>query len=342
MFALCRRLAMGLWAVAAGFFASAHAATRTPAVSYTETARIDDRHLPQGQPWSPDGRQLAVAGSTNLALWDAAQPAAPPRVILDAEVLEVRWSPDGTWLCCRVRVMNGTRGGAVRFQFVPAAGGDAEYRIPNAGIGNWTWADDGKLYYWDAQTGVRKELAAPRRWLATQPQLPAVPRPELVFGVSTDRRHPRARPLRFQPGAAPVESLVDSLFQLRAVRPWCRVQLPGSTGWNWIVTAQDGGPGETIVVNERGGRLLALQPEGEPPLQFVSASTDGRVVAGERCAAADTARACARIWTGSLDPHSFTSMTWDGRNPCVDPQGRWIAFDGKAPRAVHVMQRRAP
>lgn len=333
---------MGLSVVATGFSAAAHAVTNTSAAAYTEAARIEDRHLPQGQPWSPAGKQLAVAGSRSLALWDAAQVEAPPRVILDAEVLEVRWSPDGTWLCCRVRVMNGTRGGAVRFQFVPAAGGDAEYRIPNAGIGNWTWADDGKLYYWDAQTGVRKELATPSRWLATQPQLPAMPRPELIFGVSTDRRHPRARPLLFQPGAAPTESLVDSLFKRRAVRPWSRVQQPASTDLGWIVTVQDGGPGETMVVNARGGRLCALQPEGEPALQFVSASTDGKVVAGERCAAADTARACARIWVGSLDAHSFTAMTWDGRNPCVDPQGRWIAFDGKATRAVHVMQRRAP
>lgn len=305
---------------------------------FATAAEIPGRWLPAGAPWSPDGLLLAVVDATGLALWDATHPTAAPRVILDAAVLEVRWSPDGTWLCCRVRVMNATRGGAIRFQFVPAAGGEAEYRVPNAGIGNWTWADDGKVYYWNAQTGVRQAITPPHRWLEAQPPWPARRRPELVIAASGDRRRPRPRPLRFDPGTSPTESLLDSLFAHEAVHVWSRIQANPEDAPRWIVTARDAQHDETILVNQNGGRIRSLQAPGDPPLLEISASADGGLVAGERCAAGDTARACRRIWVGSLEAASFTKTDWDGRAAAVEPQGRWVAFEEQTGRGVRVMR----
>jgi hypothetical protein len=225
-----------------------------PRVRVVDVARFDEWNVLEGDPWSPSGSRLAVESRDRLGIWDAARPAEPPRPILEAEVDEVRWSPDGTWLCCRVRVANATQGRAVRLQFVPAAGGEPEYRIPNAAIGPWFWADDGFVYFWDGQTGERRRVEPPRAWRNQQPALPPHAEPQIVIAESgRRRRHPRA--LLFTPAGAgmePVETALDSLVAPGGVQPWCRFRDPASGAPRWIVTFLGRGDAHTRVVDAAG------------------------------------------------------------------------------------------
>ncbi len=235
-----------------------------PRVRVTPVAELPGFRLPQGDPWAPNRARLAVVDHAGLAIWTAAQPKAAAKRVLDALVDEVHWSPDGTWLCCRVRVMNGTKGGAVRLQFVPADGGSAEYRIPNAPIGMYVWADDGYVYLWHAQTGARLRVPPPRVWLDGKPRLPARPLPELVM-VTGGSKMRRLRPTLFTPATAAIaarEQLVDSLFALQSVQPWCRYLDAGSKQARWVVTLTEAKHSVTCSVDSAGCNRVLLGGAG--------------------------------------------------------------------------------
>jgi hypothetical protein len=243
-------------------------------VRVVDVARFDEWTLLQGDPWSPSGSQLAVEWRDRLGIWDAAHPADPPRPILEAAVDEVRWSPDGTWLCCRVRVANATPGRAVRLQFVPVAGGEPEYRIPNAAIGPWFWADDGFVYFWDGQTGERRRVEPPRAWRNQKPALPEHVEPQIVLARGGPRRG-QQRALLFtpaSPGTEPAETGLDSLVAAGGVQPWCRFRDRSSGAPRWVVTLHGRGDARTCVIDAAGRPGTVLDGTTAPTHVSVSAT----------------------------------------------------------------------
>jgi hypothetical protein len=245
-----------------------------PQVRITEVAHWRGFDLVRGDAWSPVGSRLAVEAGDRLAVWDAARPADPPQIVLDARVDDVRWSPDGTWLCCRVRVANATRGGAVRLQFVAATGGATEYRIPNAAIGPWMWADDGAVYFWNGQTGARVRVDPPRAWRDAVAATPQAIEPQIVL-VPQPGRGRRPRPVLFTPGAAASETALDSLLAATSVQPWCRFRDPTRAAPAWLVTAwARGGVPATFVVDASGRRGATL--DREHAFEEMTVTADGR------------------------------------------------------------------
>jgi hypothetical protein len=231
-----------------------------PRVHLAPIADLPEFRLPQGDPWAPNRARLAVVDRNGLAIWSAAQPAAPAKPVLRGVIDEVHWSPDGTWLCCRVRVMNATKGGAVRLQFVPADGGEPEYRIPNAPIGCYVWADDGFVYLWHGQTGARLRVPPPRTWLDGKPSLPARPLMELVL-VTGGGRYRRLRPTLFMPATASrpaQEQLVDSLFAMQSAQPLCRFFDVRSKSPRWVVALGVAKQSETCSVDSMGCKRVRL------------------------------------------------------------------------------------
>jgi hypothetical protein len=227
-----------------------------------EVARLPDWDLPRedlGLPsdaWAPSGSRLVLKRHDGIAIWDATRPNEPPMPILEAVVHEVRWSPDGTWLCCRVRIMNATRGGSVRLQFVSASGGEPEYRIPNAAIGQWLWADDGFVYFWDGESGKRRRVEPPRAWRDGTPALPRTVEPQLVpLPRGTGSR--RQRVLSFTAGKSgeePIEALVDSLLDPPGVWLRCRFHDAKSRAPRWVATLGLGKIDQRLVVVDAAGR----------------------------------------------------------------------------------------
>lgn len=286
-----RLRAAAAWASAVAVIAGLGAGGAVAATQWraTDVARLEGWEIARGDAWSPSGAYLAVVSRSQLALWDAGKPDAAPRVVLEARVDEVRWSPDGSWLCCRVRVSNAVRGGAVRLQFVEAASGATEYRIPNAAIGPWTWADDGFVYFWQGQTGERRRLDPPRAWLdaaaaGAAPAMTPEARPQLVQRASTERGR-RTRAVLFVTGAAgqePVETPVDSIVSPGGVRVWCRVRDPRTGAWSFVCTFLDRkGGGETYRVDVAGRKQERLF-DGRA-LGDVTGSPDGHYVLAATC-----------------------------------------------------------
>jgi len=267
------------------FLSGASPQNVAPRVHLTPVAELPGFRLPQGDPWAPDQARLAVVDQEGLAIWSAVQPTAKSKPVLDALVDEVHWSPDGTWLCCRVRVMNATKGGAVRLQFVPATGGAAEYRIVNVPIGSYVWADDGFVYLWHGQTGARLRVPPPRAWLDSKQSLPAHPLPELVM-VAGGTKMRRQRPTLFMPATATrptQEQLIDSLFTMQSVQPWCRFLDPRSKQLRWVVTLGKAKQSVTCSVDSTGCKRAGLGGSGAASSQaalWATVSPDAQWVIG--------------------------------------------------------------
>jgi hypothetical protein len=314
-----------------------------PRVRIEAVARAGGWDLPQGDPWSPSGSRLALVAHERLAIWDASRPDDAPRPVLDARVVEVRWSPDGSWLCCRVRVANATRGGAVRLQFVAADGGVPEYRIPNAAIGPWVWADDGFVYFWSGQTGERRRVEPPRAWRERAVAAPDEPRPQIVQAASGSRSR-KPRTLLFTPGAAgrePRETPLDSLVAPAGAQPWCGFLDPGSGAPRWIVTFHGrGGEARTCVVDALGRRRECLTHTDSRPFDDVSVSADGRWVLGTSCTRPrdGTVPRCDTRLLSTAGEWSQPLPGIDGTRAQFDRSSALVAVAVREPRGVRIVR----
>jgi Tol biopolymer transport system component len=109
--------------------------------------------------WSPDGRQIAWACETGIALCvmsaDGSNKRQAARALLGVHVQEVAWSPDGETI-----VFSGTRGeGSVTLFRVPARGGEPTILSPDADKGSDpAWSPDGHWIAFNKDTALGSDL----------------------------------------------------------------------------------------------------------------------------------------------------------------------------------------
>jgi hypothetical protein len=313
----------------------------TPAgARYVALARLETLRVPEGEPWAPDRPVLALVKREGLFLFDAERPSESPRRILETQVIDVRWSPDGSYLACRVRVPTAARGGAVRLQLVPAAGGTAAYRIPPARIGACIWAEDGWIYYWDVKSGGRGRLEPPRDWRASAPPLPPA-RPHLVLVPVPGQRQNRV--VRFSTGSRTLEVEVPALAPRRTRSVWIGESFtapPGAT--RFLVRIQDLRAGvTTAIVDSTGARRAVIgEQAGLPSFVGTSVASDGRWIAGHRPKGAARTLEGSELWIA--DTGGRWSIRVDGAANAVEPRlarsGSYVVFEeaGSAADVVHV------
>jgi hypothetical protein len=267
---------------------AAAAAAALPRARYFPLARLEGFRMPDGDPWAPDRSALLLVRRDGLFVFEATRPTEQPQRILEAQILSVCWSPDGSWVGCRVRVPTVVRSGDVRLQFVSAAGGPVETRTPRARVGPFLWAEDGAIYFWDAKRGTRSRIEPPRSWSQRQPRLPEARPPYLVL-LPDRQQGGRERAVLFTPAASgrpAVEVSVPGLVPPAARNLKVADVFPAAApdGARFLVHLQPANEGlRTFTLDSRGDRLARLgQVDSLPAFVGTSVSADGRYVAGYR------------------------------------------------------------
>ncbi len=159
-------LACGLLAAAPAWTARETA----PRLALESVVALDGHLLLEPGAWSPGGLRLALLETspgrtpTRVAVFDAARPGDPPRVVHDGRhwVRGLGWSPDGSWLL--VLAGNPSPEGLRWLIAVPADGAPAETLLAVADLWPALWGPDGDVH---ARVGGRwRVLAPPARWKA--------------------------------------------------------------------------------------------------------------------------------------------------------------------------------
>jgi hypothetical protein len=85
----------------------------------------DGWHLPNSavDPWSPNGRFLALHKVDGVYVFDVSRVGDSPRRVLPDRAPYHSWSPDGGWLVCRVESGTDWKRGLYSLVAVPATGG---------------------------------------------------------------------------------------------------------------------------------------------------------------------------------------------------------------------------
>jgi hypothetical protein len=277
---------------------------QSPHVRYVPLAAFEGYRLPEGEPWSPVASQLLIMQRDKLCIVDASDSTLAPRTLLESQVLDVHWAPDGTAVLCRVRVPTAMRGGSIRLQFVDAAGGPVESRPPRARIAATLWAEDGAVYFWGAKNGARIRMQAPLSWRSRHPVLPESPAAHLLQ-IPTPRSR-RLRVVCFEAGKPAVEKIVEALMAPQASHVTLLDEFPmtaSSDSARFLVQLQPpGGSLRTYVVNAGGERLARLgDASGLPSFVGTSVSSDGRYVIGHRAKQGAGTLFSSELWIAAAD-----------------------------------------
>jgi hypothetical protein len=289
-------------------------AVQAPRARYYPLARLEGFRMPEGDPWAPDRSALLLVRRDGLYVFEATKPTDPPRRILQAQILGVCWSPDGTWVGCRVRVPTVVRASDVHMKFVSAAGGPADTRTPRARIGPFLWAEDGGLYFWDARHGTRARMEPPSSWKQRQPRLPET-RPAHLLVVPEAGHGHREHAILFTASfadRAATEEIVSSLAAPGVKQLKVAAAFPAATpdSARFLVHMTVGNSGaRTYVVNARGERLTRLgEVEDLPAFVGTSVSADGKFVAGYRPRQGQGSFATSQLWLADADGHWSTKV----------------------------------
>lgn len=160
-----------------------------PGVRVEPVATFDRHMLLEPGAWSPVGTRLVLLealageGPSRVAVFDATQPAVPPRDIYDARqwIRSCGWSPDGAWAL----VLFGSPSLENRrwLVAVPTDGSSPETLLVAGDIWPAAWGADGSIHY--RVQGRWRALAPPARW---KPAATFVPRrvPSAEAGAGSD------------------------------------------------------------------------------------------------------------------------------------------------------------
>lgn len=144
----------------------ARAAT-PPVATYESVQDLKGYYHLAFQPWSPDGRLLAVISPKGqLCIWDSADPGKPPRVVARKGNELSRWSPDGGWLL--TQAYNRDVSPCLVAVRISDAHADT---LSLVGVGPFFWASDGKIYDWEGEQPLQHRIVAepPKLWASEHP-----------------------------------------------------------------------------------------------------------------------------------------------------------------------------
>ncbi len=250
--------------------AGAAPAAVAPRVRCVPIASFDSLALIGPGAWSPRGQRLALCSPAALYVFDAARPAAAPRVVLrsDGSILAFSWSPDGLWLAAAIG--DPRPGEETALVAVDAAGGKPIVLIRGEQIRPVAWGPDGRIYCW---TGRRRHvLDPPSAWRrAVTMTLVDPPVVEVAGDLSLRLRHwaPHPGEETILPGAdlKSADGTRVTLLDLLPDGSRYLVGISRDSTAHWRIVDGDG-----RTVSDLRERGLAFQP--------TSLSGDGRMVAG--------------------------------------------------------------
>jgi hypothetical protein len=242
-----------------------HAESAAASVATYESIQDLEGYKPLAfQPWSPDGRLLALIGKRGeLYVWDVTQPERPPRMLAPKANELARWSPDGGWL-----LFEGyDRNVAIRQIAVRISDAHADTLLLPKVWPVW-WASDGNIYGWAGEQPLRHRVVIdpPKLWLSEH----WAPHPDKAVLFSD---------FGFLPGPKPQEWGLAVMREPGVQYVLLRNAFPGDS----LYLAQEGGSHpmwiKNCVLNLRGNVVRELgRSDG---VDWTSVSADGKYLLGE-------------------------------------------------------------
>jgi hypothetical protein len=281
-------------------------------------------------PWSPTAPLLAYSDDGGVVVLDVTQSPPSPLRVLPGIDADCTWSPDGRWLLARTPPRARDAQGAALVA-IPARGGSEIVVVDNILVSDFTWAADGKIYYWDYEATKAHVIAAPAVWARQNPG-PFVSRPILVFAFGSGA--PAAHVFDVRDGVVTMR-LVPAL----AGRPRSILRADGFSDGRLLVhesAATDDGPGINHVFDSGGRDTTPLLPTvGGGAFAATSVSGDGLFVAGERIDDTGDGIVSASLYLVAVDgawTARVEGVEW-GTQPRLSRVGSWLAFTDAEGRA---------
>jgi hypothetical protein len=285
-------------------------------------------------PWSPNGRYVALRRSDGLYVLDLDHLGSPPRQVLDRIVPYHVWSPDGNWLLCRVQTPEEWAKGFHSLVAVPVDSGVPEAVIEKADIGPFVWASDGRIHFWYRNGPARGMLQAPVTWQIRNP-LPQVMKSTLVWIPQSKTSRGRLR--RF------TAELREDTATTALSGPGVRLVSPNQAfndGSRFLVSIHEDGKKSYSAVVDRDGKVLnRLAGTGAAAgVMPTSVSPDGRYVIGYAEDSVGESVTAAPLFLGDSANSWWVRVDSDlnGVNPRFSPSAYLLAFEDPVSGKVHV------
>lgn len=301
-----------------------------PAVTFHHFTTLPGE-LPQSNKhdaWSPVGRRLAYqswnGSGWDLQVYDAEQPSNPPLLLHSGDASRiVSWSPDGRWLLCVMQddILSGLYS---LVAFPVTVGAPPHVLVASRKISWATWGANGKIYYWDRETGERLRLDPPAEGSALSAG-PYADRPSIIplsgdgpyFSIHWLRTLPEEEEGVFDyrnPGQkVDIQSLLDAFPEgrrfLALVPIFC---------------------GPSAVVDEHGKMITELWSVcRDLYLEFYAVSSDGRFLVGMKMYEVNDWLMNSFPYLGDADGNWRVPIDGapEGRAPALSRVGYTLAYE---------------
>ncbi len=258
----------------AGLSVHAQAQPTAPTVRFLQTAVLPGFSLPMTNAWSPTAPLLCLYGSRGFYVYDLRSAEPSPTLVVEGLATDHEWSPDGTWLLCRVKEpADMLRGTASLIATSPS--GDQATLLAHADIGRFVWTSDGSITCWSRLSGSQQTLPPPAAWLA-QATPHTARRPTLINRYDATLRQPVLSKL-YQPPHSP-ETLRPSAPTAPPDYVLIKDIFPDSLRYLVVTSSPDW---HTAVIDTNGRELTRLGAEfGTNRFSGTSVSYDGSFVVG--------------------------------------------------------------
>lgn len=288
--------------------------------------------------WSPDGRWFAFQDPGALRLFDRRHPSRPPRTVLrlpTPTLYAVAWSRDGAWLATSTVTYGGLNDDGPRIRealwVVRADSGEA-IRIETD--------PDARPAFWDAENFLYLRSGSERyRRIRPAPVPPAAPatRPGAEDFTWIENRSGA----RVRAGDPPLVTRLP-----RYLRQELHLVLPGGRRFLELRGPTETQPHRYEVVDSAGvplpglGGPLYWDSTGTNMGGFLAhaSSPDGRYLLGELISEGENeSGGASRVWMVELAGWKGGPIegVGEGGEPCLSPDGRYLAF-ARSPRELHI------
>lgn len=286
-------------------------------------------------PWSPNGRFLALQRAGELYVYDMSRPGEAPRRVLAQNVPYLAWSPDGGWLLCRVQSGEEQQKDLFSLIAVPVDSGGPVTVVAHADVGPFLWGSDGKIYFWHLHADARRELDGPPAWHAQN----SSPRPSKTFLFWLPQQRSAASGLlrRFTPEIR--EEASPSGLNRRGIE---LVSPEGifPDGQRCLVNIRERGRAPYTAIANLDGTVVRELGSHVGPNAFIgtSVSPDGRYVIGFREIDSGDDIAGAPLFLADAAGARVLPIEggFNGLWPRFSPTGLLVAFEDPVSGKVHV------